>query len=80
MLILPGADREQCIIILERILELIKQNSVMTSRGEIAISLSMGGVSIIPSRKGTSADWVGKADNELMKVKRSRKGQFQIAE
>ena len=80
MLILPGADREQCIIILERILEVIKQNSVVTSSGEITISLSMGGVSVIPSREEASGHWVGKADNELMKVKRSGKGEFQVAE
>lgn len=80
MLILPGADREQCIMILQRIQEAITQNPVMTSRGEITISLSMGGVSVIPSTEGTSEDWVGKADNELMQVKRTGKGLFQLAD
>ena len=80
MVILPGADRGQSIMILERILEVTTQKPVITSSGAITISLSMGGVSVIPKQGETIEYWVGKADDELMKVKRSGKSQFQLAE
>lgn len=80
MVILPGADRGQSIMILERILEVTTQKPVITSSGAITISLSMGGVSVIPNQGETIEYWVGKADDELMKVKRSGKSQFQLAE
>ena len=80
MVILPGTDQEQAVMILQRILDVITQETVITSGGEIKISVSMGGVIVIPSEQQETIEyWVGKADNELMKAKRSGKGRFQFA-
>ncbi len=81
MMVLPGADQEQAIMILQRILDVITQEIMITSGGAIKISVTMGGVSVIPSKqRGTVEYWVDKADGELMKAKRSGKGRFQFAE
>lgn len=81
MVVLPGADHEQAIMILQRILDVIAQEIIITSSGAIKISVSMGGVIVIPSQQGEPVEyWVSKADDELMKAKRSGKGQFQFAE
>ena len=80
MVILPGADEEQAIMILQRIQEVITQEPVITSGGAIEISVSMGGIIVIPSEQQEPIEyWVGKADNELIKAKRSGKGRFQFA-
>jgi len=80
ILILPGADEQQAIMILKRIQEVITQEPMITSCGEIKISVSMGGVIVIPSEQRETIEyWIGKADDELMNVKRSGKGQFQLA-
>ena len=80
MVILPGTDQEQAVMILQRILDVITQETVITAGGEIKISVSMGGVIVIPSEQQETIEyWVGKADNELMKAKRSGKGRFQFA-
>jgi diguanylate cyclase (GGDEF)-like protein len=79
ILILPGADEQQAIMILKRIQEVITQEPMITSCGEIKISVSMGGVIVMPSEQQEPIEyWIGKADDELMKVKRSGKGQFQL--
>ena len=79
MVILPGADEEQAIMILQRIQEVITQEPVITSGGAIEISVSMGGIIVIPSEQQEPIEyWVGKADNELIKAKRSGKGRFQF--
>ena len=80
MVILPGVDREQATMILQRIQEAITQEALITSSGTIKTSVSMGGVIVIPNEQQETIEyWIGKADDELMKVKRSGKGQFQFA-
>ena len=80
MVILPGADEEEAIVILKRIQEVITQEPVITSSGAIKISVSMGGVIVTPSEQRETVEyWVGRADEELMKAKRSGKGRFQLA-
>lgn len=80
MVILPGADEEQAIVILKRIQEVIAQEPMITSSGAIQISVTMGGVIVTPSEQRETIEyWVGKADDELMKAKRSGKGRFQLA-
>ena len=79
LMILPGADQEQASMILKRIQEAITQEPLITSSGAIKISISMGGVIVMPSEQQEPIEyWIGKADDELMKVKRSGKGQFQL--
>lgn len=81
MVILPGADEEQASMILQRILDVITQELVATSSGGIKISVTMGGVIVIPNQQLETIEyWVGKADDELRKAKRSGKGRFQFAE
>jgi diguanylate cyclase (GGDEF)-like protein len=80
MLILPGSSREQTAMLLERIQAVIAQNPVPTSVGPMAISLSMGGVSVFANQGEALQYWVEQADNQLMKVKRLGKGNFQLAE
>ncbi len=80
MVILSGADEEQAIVILKRIQEVITQEPVITSSGDIKITVSMGGVVVAPSEQQETIEyWIGKADDELMKAKRSGKGRFQLA-
>ncbi len=79
LMILPGADEQQASMILKRIQEAITQEPLITSSGAIKISISMGGVIVMPSEQQEPIEyWIGKADDELMKVKRSGKGQFQL--
>ncbi len=80
MLILPGSSREQTAMLLERIQAAIAQNPVPTSAGPMTISLSMGGVSMFTKQGKTLQYWVEQADNQLIKIKRLGKGNFQLAE
>lgn len=80
MVMLPGADEEEATVILKRIQEVITQEPMITSSGEMKISVSIGGVIVTPSEQRETIEyWVGKADDELMKAKRSGKGRFQLA-
>ncbi len=81
MVILPGVDREQADMILQRTQNAIIQDPVITSSGAVKISVSMGGVIVMPREEKDPIEyWINKADDELIQVKRSGKGKLQIAE
>jgi len=78
MAILPGINREQALMILERIKETISENPIIKPIGLITLSLSIGGAIARPSDSEPIENLVSKADSELMKVKRSGKGNFSL--
>lgn len=78
MIILPGCPGEEIEIILRRIQAKIKSSPIITSKGSMQVSLSMGAASIIPKDDETFEQLIEEADNQLFKAKKSGKGCFRI--
>ena len=80
MIILPGCSAEETHQKLQKIQAEVESNPILTSKGPIQITLSMGAASMLkPGPTDTVSQLIEKADDALLQAKRSGKGRMEIA-